>query len=903
MKPLFSKTSGPSPSVQRWQGLLLVCGILCLAFGTWRSFPVVDQEREAKPPLRVLLFDLSAGTTRLRPGHGLWARARLKEQAQAAREEGAELAVGIYGQEVRRLGLAAAEDWLARLMGREGEVLRLELDSGADGASNLAGALALYETELADPARPLARVVICGARDWTGEDPRPRLARLAQAGVAQTWLAPPAATRPDLALEGLRLPKDPAPGEPLVAEFELCLSGASAVLAGPWTLELSVEVERATSLQSKRWSLSLPALAPDDQDVLRWSVRQDLGSTAEGRTGLQARVRLGRSDDDVRGDPIPENDTFAAQTRAGKVKLVAAVGRADQRDNMIAWLAGGPERWPGLQWRILTPSQLPEALGELDLIVSFDLGPNELPATLVEAFVQAGGGWFFCGGWGSLGGWFESGWKASPLTQLLPLIPAPDGGAERDVIFVVDGSGSMAGDPFERVRTALLGLVTSASPEDNLSLRFFTGTLGPSLHLAVDAEGPLAVLRRLMDSRVPGGATSIFYSLERLLEERAALTRAGTGASTVVEREALVFLLTDGKDLDSHGQATRGPLLREGFRQAQTRLIPIAIGEDPSFLFLSYLLAPGESVIDGNAALDLQEVFMREVFEERYRHGNLALVPGKPGALAGTRDLLAAWGSLGEDLPALERYLRCAARPAADVLARGARGAEPVLAWQRVGAGRVAAWASAPLPEWGERYLDGEAWLAPLFRFLAVDPREPQRLRLELERGELLLQEVPEDWPAEVQLTLYAQIPGVGLEHFASSLELGQSLLCVEQRAPAGNPLRTRGGPLPADLRARAQGAPVHGICRDPRNGELLGQVGFGLPCAEEFRSAGRRLVRQEFEPAPDPRRLPLEPQPDPMAWVWLVAGCSLLSLGALLPPSALEGIFARKAAPGPPQA
>ena len=77
-----------------------------------------------------------------------------------------------------------------------------------------------------------------------------------------------------------------------------------------------------------------------------------------------------------------------------------------------------------------------------------------------------------CGGWGML----AYGGRRDALSEMLPLRPASLPSSERDVVFLVDGSGSMAGEPFERVKEALARLVVAAREGDHLQLRFFTAT-------------------------------------------------------------------------------------------------------------------------------------------------------------------------------------------------------------------------------------------------------------------------------------------------------------------------------------------------------------------------------------------------------------------------------------------
>ena len=83
----------------------------------------------------------------------------------------------------------------------------------------------------------------------------------------------------------------------------------------------------------------------------------------------------------------------------------------------------------------------------MDAVLTLDVGPAELPGHAMRAFIDSGGGWLATIGWHFLGSWSPAGQAAEgDLSSILPLDPGNEGGTERDVVLLVDGSGSMAGE-------------------------------------------------------------------------------------------------------------------------------------------------------------------------------------------------------------------------------------------------------------------------------------------------------------------------------------------------------------------------------------------------------------------------------------------------------------------------
>jgi len=730
--------------------VLAIVGIAGLALGAWWLVPrAPGRGAEERPPLRVCLLDASAGVTRTRPGWASWARRALEREARAALDADEQLLVVRFATDIQRIfGPGEPRALLEQLTrGPLADRVPVEVEE-----TRLADALAFAfrAFEAAEPSGG-GRVSVLGDTTCTGRDPAPELGRLAALGVVVVHVAPPAPTRADLALERLSLPETVEPDAPLRATVEL--AWLSAGRDDP--IALAVEIEDANGLRP----LLVPLVPPDvlpgitsgggsgdtsaetsaetsgqADGYLRWRASIALGPAAPGRTTVRVRTVLG----DGRGDAIPENDEGRARTSARGALVVVVAAPPTRHAAVEAWL--GPLTGVGVQLVVVEPDAVARELDAADVLVTLDVSPGSL-APRVASFVRAGGGWLACAGPRFLAGWIPG--AASHvgdevLADLLPLLPDPGRQDPRDVVFLVDGSGSMEGAPFERVRAALAELASASLPNDRIELVFFTGTLAGGVRLTSGTGHPGAGERRaalgeLLAARVPGGTTAIFYSLEELaaLRER-------------VQRTGIVFLLTDGRDATVFDQVGRGRDVLERLRLARTRLLVVAVGEDADKKLLQALVAPGETLLDAGTMGDLVALFQRELHKDRRACGAdlvLHADAAEPGTLAA--EILA--GQLGRDQfgrsqagrrlgPELECIARAVRAPGAELLWSGPDG-EPVCAVQRVGLGASAVFASAPLAGWASAWAETARLFGPLLRVLGRGARRATPPRVSVVDG------------------------------------------------------------------------------------------------------------------------------------------------------------------------
>src|SRR3954469_11751883 len=142
----------------------------------------------------------------------------------------------------------------------------------------------------------------------------------------------------------------------------------------------------------------------------------------------------------------------------------------------------------------------------------------------------------------------------------------------RTLQVVLDRSGSMAGDPLESAKGALIDLVGRLEPTDHFGLVVFDD----EVHVAVPAA-PLAdkdVVRSLIHSIGPGSTTNLSGGYLRGLQE--ARRVAGDGSATLLllsDGHANVGI-TDGDKLGGSPPtpaATASPPRRSGSASATTR--------------------------------------------------------------------------------------------------------------------------------------------------------------------------------------------------------------------------------------------------------------------------------------------------------------------------------------------
>ena len=622
--------------------------------------------------LRLVVLDASASVARIRSGWAGRSGALLREQAQAALAEGQAFAVVTAApQAQRRWGPGPPADFLQAELEGSLHMLRWAPVFGEDLVTDWEGTLQLLHGFAEDESVGRYSVVLYTdgqARDeraWQG------LAHLASMGCELRYGDLPAATQVDVALVSLHLPTEMPPGVPGSVRIRLAWRGAGVDLGSTWPWK--VTVSNADGIVSEVVG-QLPAIADGVEGS--WSSRvQNLPLPPLAAGVYQVRVEL----DGVPTDRALENQGRSDLLRVGQelqVLLVGTLREPGDGERTARELSSA-----GVACRAVAAQDLPEWLGEAHCVVTLGLSPSELPGQALQDFVERGGSWLALGEENMLAGWSgRSILTEADLGGLLPLSLDRGDGPEKDVILLVDGSGSMQGEPWSQVQAATLVLLRNVSRQAGFEVDLFTNDLLPAaLALppqAADADGTAALqteraMRAFLQARIPGGRTNIFRSIESLLERR-----AQKGPCKVV-------LITDGWQND--GGSWDPDSLRVSMAGAQMELSIVATSENPNLADLGRLI-PRESIVLAKDLEGLAEILKQELMGEAVRRDAGMRIVGAGfgvGAIWGLPDLLP------EGSAPVGSLLKTKARGGARVLLQTVR-AEPVLAAVQRGRGLVA---------------------------------------------------------------------------------------------------------------------------------------------------------------------------------------------------------------------
>ena len=282
--------------------------------------------------------------------------------------------------------------------------------------------------------------------------------------------------------------------------------------------------------------------------------------------------------------------------------------------------------------------------------------------------------------------------------HLLLMVMPPDAAEAvtippREVIFVIDTSGSMHGVSIEQARSALLLALEGLRPEDRFNVIQFNSVTQPLFPASVQASPDrIETARRYVDGLAANGGT----------EMRPALELALAGRPRENELRQVIFI-TDGSVGNEDALFT---LI--GQRLGASRLFTVGIGSAPNGWFMQKAAEAGRGTFVTISALHEVEEKMQRLFRkiEKPMLTDLAIEWPSDLALetypATVPDLYAGEpvvikARLSQD-PRAGDQLRITGR-----LAAGSWGVELPLADSQSGAGIAAVWARAHIAELLER--------------------------------------------------------------------------------------------------------------------------------------------------------------------------------------------------------
>jgi len=323
----------------------------------------------------------------------------------------------------------------------------------------------------------------------------------------------------------------------------------------------------------------------------------------------------------------------------------------------------------------------------LDNVAIHDAGPRFWRA-LVNAVQQRGLGLLVLGGEHSFA---RGGYRQSLLESVLPVLSEP---AALDqpaaLMFVVDKSGSMGQasggvDRFALAQRAVRETARELSVRDALGLVVFDVAPRLLVPLANAAAGSVAIERDWQTS--PNGGTKLAPALETAIGE---LERSDAARRMLV-------VVTDGFLDDAPLAALRARLER-----ARIETIALAVGPDADLKAMQRLIGPSAGqVLHVDQAAELPLAMRTGVERRRARVERGTIAVTQRAALPFAPETLEEW-------PAIAAHLVTRSRAEAVVAVQSQRG-DPLLAFQRVGRGRVVA-LTCGLGPWTPQWLAWRAW-------------------------------------------------------------------------------------------------------------------------------------------------------------------------------------------------
>lgn len=739
------------------RGLLLAA--LLVVLGAVASLPLFPEGVEPLAARTVVVLDLSASVRRPRPDCLAAATALLRDEAEGARARGESIAVVTFASSAATLfGPGDPRELLDRLAGSGGEPFDPRPPRGQDGASDLAGALELARAHLGGPERRPGRLALFTDGITGGTGARALLAALR---VSSTHWAPlPVSTRPDGALLDVELPERVVPGAPLVVAVDLALVHPEP----PEWIEL-----RSEWLGPNRGDAPRTARVPVPKGAeqgTRWRVGLDVGPAPPGLSRLAVSLSLGGS---VAFEAFPENNRRELAVLAGDLARAALLVPKEHRAAAAPWLDAARMAELGLGIERLEPAQFAARIGEFDLCISLGAGTWDLSPDALSSWIDRGGGWL-----GAFDARFLGLERDPRLAERAALLPAPPERPPRDVVMLVDASGSMAGEPFAALERAMTAVLDAVPAGDRVRVHFFTARLYEGIDLG-GADERTRTAKRLLDTRPPSGPTALLAAAEDFVNER-----------REVARPALAFLLSDGREEgDPTRPEERAAAVAQNLRELGVELVAVALGPERQLAPLE-ALAPGRVFeVPQEALASLAELLVGEISRERFQDQPLALDWSRGGDLARRVAGAAAPPS------AVLRPMAAQLQPGAEAFLGGPDG-EPVGAVARRGLGRVATLAGGPFDAVAEPAEFAPERLAALLAWLAERPSPVARATVLPGRDgspELVVGGLDPALPAGVQAVL------------RDPAQPGRDLARVPLWAPSGplgeGGLRERRGPWP----------------------------------------------------------------------------------------------------------
>jgi hypothetical protein len=211
------------------------------------------------------------------------------------------------------------------------------------------------------------------------------------------------------------------------------------------------------------------------------------------------------------------------------VRLEFETGGGRQQRDLFALVRGparvlvfGPAPWaeglPPARWQVVraTPEDPPDPAA-FDLVIVDSLAPTEFPAGFDADLLQSSDSTGLLLINGAMRGTREdpqriSDWNGSALSPILPVDSDPRAFQEepppRDIVVMVDVSGSMAGVRLGSAQSAILAILRQLRPRDSIAILPFSDGTMPSFAKSQATPGTLDAARRFVAGLTAGGGTA-----------------------------------------------------------------------------------------------------------------------------------------------------------------------------------------------------------------------------------------------------------------------------------------------------------------------------------------------------------------------------------------------------------
>lgn len=661
--------------------LLLLVAVPAALFAQRRSLAGLSDRRSAAATMTrlamLVLLVVAAAGPRLKLGSSDLSVVFLVDASASVSPEGRRRAVEVV--EAAAAGAATRDRVGVVVFGGDASVERALREGGL--GSRLDRIVSTVRTDATDIAAALrlaaglvpdgttGRLVLLSDGNETTGGAVDEARRLNARGVEIYCVPLAAGGRPEVAVEDVRLPESPAPGE-------------------SFDLRVGVTATRDTAARLRIYRNGVPVAERDVHLAAGGANVFLLPQRLEERGFYTYRAEV----EAIASDGFVQNNSREAFAHVeGPPRALYVFGDDAPSAQILAVLEEG--RFGATVARGPT---LPPRLADLqhyDLVVFDNVTAESLASSQladVRAYVRdLGGGFVMIGGDKSFG---AGGYYKTPVEDALPVLL--DVRQKKHfpglaLVLVIDKSGSMAGsgDAFDKMMLAKEGAIAAVeflSETDAAGVIAFDDAAKVVVPLE-PLEGRKEEVTRLIGTIQSGGGTTIYPALDEAFRQLA--------ASDAPLKH--VLLLSDGQsnEGDYAGLVTR-------MREARVTLSTVAVGADADLKLMEYLAknTGGRFYVTENVGT-LPRVMTKEavlaaratVIEEP-----TAAVPAQPSRTTAGIDWRAA--------PALGGYVGTAPRELATTALVTHRG-DPLFAEWQYGLGRSAAFTSDAKPRWASGWI------------------------------------------------------------------------------------------------------------------------------------------------------------------------------------------------------